>query len=267
MQKALVVLLFVICVATGVRAENRPEFRVQRAGQPPQIDGILNDEVWQQAPLQTGDWIAYNPVRGGKSDKRTDVRIAYDDRYLYFGIHCFDNEPDKIRTTISRRDTAFNDDWFALSLDSAGTGQTAYHLFVNPSGIQMDALNTSASGEQFEADFVWDSAAKIVDDGYTVEIRVPLQSIRFSGGEHVRMGILFFRKISRTGLSYSWPEILPGQWVSMANSQLQRFLAILGTDRAVSLGLHKFNNLKADEVSSSTVGDRWPYCRFYEPDK
>ncbi len=184
-----------------------------RATEPPKIDGILDDEVWKQSPLPLGDWISYNPLRGGKAEMRTDVRIAYDDRNIYFAFHCFDTEPDKIRTTISRRDTAFNDDWIAMSLDSAGTGQTAYHLFVNPSGIQMDALNTSASGEQFEADLLWDSAGKITDDGYIVEIRLPLQTIRFKGGDQVRMGILFFRKISRTGVSYSWPEMAPGQWV------------------------------------------------------
>jgi hypothetical protein len=60
---------------------------------------------------------------------------------------------------------------------------------------------------------LWDSAGKITDDGYTVEIRLPLQTIRFSGGDQVRMGIVFFRKISRTGVSYSWPEMLPNSWV------------------------------------------------------
>ena len=213
MRKVVTVIVTVICTAFSVYAEDRPQFRVMRVTEPPKIDGVLNDEAWQSEPLPLGDWISYNPLRGGRADLRTDVRIVYDDRYIYFAFHCFDNEPDKIRTTITRRDTAFNDDWIALSLDSAGTGQTAYHLFVNPSGIQMDALNTSASGEQFEADLVWDSAGKIVDDGYNIEIRLPLQTIRFSGGEQVRMGILFFRKISRTGVSYSWPEMPPGQWV------------------------------------------------------
>src|SRR5262245_15860883 len=160
MRRIVVVFPVIIWFVISAHAQNRPEFKIARAPQPPKIDGILNDDVWQQPPLRLGDWIAYNPLRGGKSDQRTEVRVAYDERYIYFGIHCFDTEPDKIRTTISRRDTAFNDDWFALSLDSAGTGQTAYHLFVNPSGIQMDALNTSASGEQFEADFLWDSAER-----------------------------------------------------------------------------------------------------------
>jgi len=213
MRPTLTAVLIILCAAIVLHAEERPTFHIARATDPPKVDGILNDEAWKREPLPLGEWVSYNPLRGGHADQRTEVRIAYDDRNIYFAFHCFDAEPAKIRTTISRRDTAFNDDWIAMSLDSAGTGQTAYHLFVNPSGVQMDALNTSASGEQFEADLLWDSVGRVTDDGYVVEIRLPLQTIRFSGGDQVRMGILFFRKISRTGVSYSWPEIPPGEWV------------------------------------------------------
>ena len=147
MQRTATLLAIILCATLTLRAQEPAELTIARAVEPPKIDGILNDEVWNREPLPLGEWISYNPLRGGHADQRTEVRIAYDDHYLYFAFHCFDTEPDKIRTTISRRDTAFNDDWIAMSLDSAGTGQTAYHLFVNPSGIQMDALNTSASGE------------------------------------------------------------------------------------------------------------------------
>ncbi len=121
-----------------------------RASEPPKLDAVLDDPVWAQAPMPTGQWVSYNPNRGDKMPDvcKTDVRIAYDDRNLYFAFHWFDNEPGKIRTNIAKRDAAFSDDWIALSLDSAGTGQAAYHLFSNPSASQMDALNTSASGEQ-----------------------------------------------------------------------------------------------------------------------
>jgi hypothetical protein len=184
---------------------------------PPKIDGILDDEAWKIAPLPMTleQWKSYNPNRGDDMPEayRTEVRVAYDDRNVYFAFHCFDNEPEKIRTNVSRRDSSFNDDWIALSLDSAGTGQTAYHLFSNPSGSQMDAINTSASGEQFDADVVWYSVAKTTSDGYVVEIQVPLQTLRFKGGDQVRMGLVFFRKVSRIGVSYAWPEMLPGQWV------------------------------------------------------
>jgi len=210
-----VALLAVACLflSSAAYSQSQPELHVSRATQPPRIDGDLHDEAWSGAALETADWLSYNPLYGTKMPQRTEARITYDDRFLYFAFHCIDTEPEKIRTTISRRDNVFNDDWVGLSLDSNGTAQTSYHLFVNPSGIQMDALNTPSSGERFEADLVWDSAGKRTDDGYNVEIRLPLQSIRFHSGENVSMGILFWRKVSRTGISAAWPDIPPGQWV------------------------------------------------------
>ena len=72
-----------------------------RASEPPKLDGILDDQVWAQAPMPTGQWISYNPNRGDKMPDvyKTDVRIAYDDRNLYFAFHCFDNEPGRSART------------------------------------------------------------------------------------------------------------------------------------------------------------------------
>src|SRR5260370_28513666 len=85
-------------------------------------------------------------------------------------------------------------------------------MFGTPSGIQMDAL-TTGKNEDSSPDWVWQSAGRIDNDGYVVEIRLPLQSIRFRSGSDVRMGVLFFRHNSRMGVSWSWPSIAPGQWV------------------------------------------------------
>ena len=218
--QTVAILLLVAGAVIQVCGQERAAFGVARASAPPKIDGILDDEAWQQAPLVLGDWISYNPLYGEKLVFQTEVRLIYDDKNLYFAFHCFDPEPDKIRTTISRRDNIFSDDWVGFSLDSANTGQTSYHLIVNPSGIQMDALNTPSSGERWEADLLWDSAAKLTSDGYVVEIKLPLQSIRFAGGNNVNMGILFWRRISRTGVSSSWPDIPPGQWVFNRHAHL-----------------------------------------------
>src|SRR5438093_8487683 len=136
MRKTVVLVFAMLFHMFRLHAADRPDFLVLRAKDPPKIDGALEDEVWQNPPLTLGDWISYNPLRGEKSSFRTDVRIAYDERYLYFAFHCLDPEPTKIRTTISRRDNVFNDDWIGFSLDSAATGQTSYHVMVNPSGIQ-----------------------------------------------------------------------------------------------------------------------------------
>ena len=214
-----------LCVCSSVTAfaQTQAEYRVTRASAAPKIDGVLDDVAWAQlTPMPTGQWKSYNPNRGDDMPDayKTDVRITYDDRNIYFAFHCFDNEPDRIRTTVAKRDSSFSDDWIAISLDSAGTGQSAYHLFSNPSASQMDALNTSASGEQFDADMVWFSGAKKTSDGYVVELQIPLQTLRFSSGDEVNMNLVFFRKVSRIGYSYAWPEMLPGQWVFDRPSRL-----------------------------------------------
>jgi hypothetical protein len=189
------------------------ELRARHAAVAPTIDGILDDQVWAADPLPLETWVSYNPLRGEPARQQTSVWIGYDRDALYFAFKCYDPEPGRIRSTISRRDSVWNDDWVAVSLDSTRAGQVAYHMFVNPSGIQIDALNSGASGEDASPDWVWQSAGRVDEDGYTVEIRLPLQSIRFSGGTDVRMGVMFFRRNSRLGISWSWPELRPGQWV------------------------------------------------------
>src|SRR5688572_13221687 len=123
-----------LCLSTNAFAQGQGEYRVTRAPAAPRIDGVLDDPVWAELkPMPTGQWKSYNPNRGDDMPDayKTDVRVAYDDRNIYFAFHCFDNEPAKIRTNIAKRDAAFSDDWIAISLDSAGTGHAAYHLFSN----------------------------------------------------------------------------------------------------------------------------------------
>lgn len=162
--------------------------------------------------------MSYNPLRGEAAAEQTNVWIAYDDEAIYFAFRCHDSQPENIRTTISRRDSVFGDDWVGLSLDSSRAGQLAYHLFVNPNGIQMDALQSGSTGEDFAPDWVWQSAGHVGADGWSAEIRVPLENIRFHSGADVRMGVLFWRRLSRTGVSASWPEMPPGKWVFESNA-------------------------------------------------
>jgi len=196
------------------------ELHARHLATAPKLDGILDDEAWTEAPLPLDGWMSYNPMRGEPAAQKTNVWVAYDDRAIYFAFKCFDTEPDRIRTTISRRDSAWNDDWIGLSLDSSGAGQLAYHMFVNPSGIQMDGINSGTNGEDMAPDWVWQSAGHVGADGYAVELRLPLESIRFHGGENVRMRVLFWRRISRSGISSSWPALAPGKWVFESNVPL-----------------------------------------------
>ena len=194
------------------------DLQARRVTTPPRLDGVLDDEAWTGGPFVLEPWSSYNPLRGQTELLQTQVWMAFDDKAIYFAFKCLDPEPDKIRTTISRRDNVWNDDWVGVSLDSSRAGQMAYHMFINPSGIQMDALQTR--NEDTAVDWTWQSAGRVDSGGYTVEVRLPLQSIRFKGGDDVRMGALFFRKSSRHGLSWSWPGMPEGEWVFENHAQV-----------------------------------------------
>ena len=208
---AAATLLSAVLAATAGAAD-RPQIQPVRASQPPSIDGRLDDAIWQAAePLPETDWLTYNPLNGDHIQQRTEVRVAYDDRYLYFAFRCIDPEPAKVRGTLSRRDNVWNDDWVGLSLDSVGNGQQSYDLFVNPLGVQGDILNTPSAGENSAPDFVWDSGGSRTEQGYETEIRVPLTTVRFVSGTDVKMNVLFWRRVSRLGMSVSWPDVPAGR--------------------------------------------------------
>ncbi len=187
---------------------------------PPVIDGLLDDEAWTGEPLETGEWLSYNPLHGETIPQKTKVWIGHDTSFLYFAFQCDDPEPGGIKTSVTRRDNIWSDDWVGLSLDALGTGQFSYHLMVNPSGVQLDMLNSASGGEDESPDYVWDSGGRKNDRGYAVEMRVPLQTIRFKGGPDVRMGILFWRRVSRAGVSVAWPPLEPSKWVFEKHASL-----------------------------------------------
>lgn len=88
------------------------------------------------------------------------LRAAYDKKNLYFAFECFDTEPHKIKTSIAQRDNISRDDQVGILLDAAGNKQTGYEFYVNPNGIQSDAVNSAVSvdGPDKSPDFVWESA-------------------------------------------------------------------------------------------------------------
>ena len=201
----------VLCRAVDLRLEGDKKIILpDRVSEAIVIDGDLSEKVWHHRPISE-QLMTYMPVYGEKLPQDTKVWLAYDTGNLYFAFRCYDKEPNKIKTSICQRDKMFLDDWVGVELDAMGNKQSCYEFYVNPNGIQGDILNSAVTGVDKAPDFVWESAAKLTGDGYTVEIRIPLESIRFKSGKEVKMGILFLRNISRLGTGGIWPRTQPGQ--------------------------------------------------------
>lgn len=220
----VVLLLLAAGAADGAPRQNIRALELVKAESPPVLDGSLDDKAWKNAAVVDDVWVTYNPINGNELPQRTRAYFAYDDQNLYFAFHCQDTQPDLIKTSLTKRDGIFEDDWVGLSIDTVGGRKYGYEFFVNPSGAQADIFRTGDM-EDSSSDWVWYSAGKVVSDGYIVEIRQPLKSIRFASGKDVRMGVIFWRRISRLGMSGSWPQLVPGQ--SMGGSQAEVRIAEL----------------------------------------
>jgi hypothetical protein len=204
-------IFFTLNVVRAVELEDNGQLVIpDKVTETIKIDGELNETVWSKPPISKG-FKTYHPVFGKPLGQETDIWMAYDERNLYFAFKCYDTEPDKIKTSISKRDNILRDDWIGILLDSLGNKQTSYEFYINPNGIQEDYLYSAIKGLDRAPDFVWESAGKVKDNGFHLEVRVPLESIRFKSGEEVKMGILFVRYISRLGIVGAWPEIKAGQ--------------------------------------------------------
>ncbi|HVR43942.1 MAG TPA: DUF5916 domain-containing protein [Thermoanaerobaculia bacterium] len=172
--------------AAGARIETTDSYRIERAAGPIEIDGVLDDAGWAAAtpmPLLVETF----PSDNVPAPVRTEALLAYDDSNFYVAIRAFDPDPAKIRAHLSDRDSAFNDDFAGIVLDTSNDGRRAFEFFVNPLGVQMDLfMNDVGGGEDSSWDAIWSSAGRITAEGYVVEIAIPFSSLRFEAAEGPR---------------------------------------------------------------------------------
>jgi Domain of unknown function (DUF5916) len=145
------------------------------------IDGRLDEPAWQRAgTVET--WYETAPGDNVAPKVETIGYLAYDDRYLYVGFACGDPAPTRIRAPISDRDgLTGNVDHVGILVDSRNDGKTALLFAASASGVQYDSIWDDTVGTDDAApDFYWDAAAHIGEAGFSVEMRIPFSSLRYT---------------------------------------------------------------------------------------
>jgi len=196
-------------------AQDRPNppLAIARLTGPIKLDGFSDEPAWQSvAPLSV---VQSAPTFGGPPSERTEMRIAYDDQFLYASGRMYDRDVSGIRATSLRRDDgAFSNDWFVLNLDTYNDKENMLVFGVNPAGVRTDVVfgNDALTAPNFSWNAFWDAAVVQTDSGWYAEIRIPLSSIRFQQvGGHVTMGVTVWRRIARRNEMISFPAI-PAKW-------------------------------------------------------
>jgi hypothetical protein len=163
----------------------------------PTIDGRLDDEVWKKAAVFK-DFYQIQPGDNIAPSRETVGYVGYDEKNLYVGIHAFE-DPNLIRATVAKRDDVFGDDNVRFTLDTFNDQRRAYVFFFNPFGIQADAVLTDSQqgGPDFSIDVVMESKGVILEDGFSVEVKVPFKSLRYTAGKGRLWGFNIGRRIPR----------------------------------------------------------------------
>jgi hypothetical protein len=177
--------------------------RIQRTAEPPVIDGVLDEEIWQRAPV-IADFHQVSPVEGNEPSERTEVYLLYDRDNLYIGARLYDDNPKLINARILRQNQPIgSDDRFFVHLDPFNTRRSGYLFGVNPNGVRYDGIFEGVTRRQFDWDGIWQAAAKITPDGWTLEIAIPFKTLSFDPAADVwRMN--FARNIERRNESMAW---------------------------------------------------------------
>ncbi|TFH66022.1 MAG: hypothetical protein E4G91_00265, partial [Candidatus Zixiibacteriota bacterium] len=191
---------------TRVETQIIPELRAYRINpHAPAIDGMLDDSIWCSPNMQKGRMIIQRgPVEGTPVSESTLVAVAYDDQALYAAFWCYDSEPDKISRQLVRRDRMSQADRVTLRVDPFHDHQNGHAFEVNVSGVQRDCRYFDEGNIDMDWDAVWESAVKQQPWGWSAEVRIPHNCLRFAEKEEHTWGVDFIRYINRRSEIDGW---------------------------------------------------------------
>jgi uncharacterized protein DUF5916 len=174
-------LLLLLTVLASPPQEPPPQWRV-RAGALGElrVDGVLDEAAWQTAePIQSLTMI--EPREGGVSAGRTEVRVLAGAKALAFGIRCDDPQPAGIVSFTKERDGDLeSEDHVRIVLGPFQDGRSGYVFAVNPGGARVDALISPGGEDEDESwDGVWEAATRRDERGWSAEIRIPIETLKF----------------------------------------------------------------------------------------
>lgn len=172
------------------------------------IDGSFDEPEWQECDVAK-DFVMINPDNGKQEDseRKSEVRILYDNACIYVAATLYDSEPEKTMREFVPRDEFGSADHFGIFINGYNDGQQEFRFFVSAAGVQQDLIYTLNNGEDITWNAIWDSKVKITDKGWQVEMKIPYAALRFPPKKDQVWGLNFYREIMRFRRQYSWNRI------------------------------------------------------------
>ncbi len=245
------VFIFLFLFTSIIHSQTPKELQAVRVNESPKIDGKLDDLVWKKANIAR-DFVMYEPGSGDlePKDKKTEVRIIYDDEAIYIGAVLFDASPDKILKQLTNRDDFGTTDSFGLSINPNNDGQNEFMFFVTAAGVQLDAQVSPSNGDDFSWNEIWFSKVSFDEKAWYVEMKLPYSALRFSSDNLSIWGINFWRNIEQTRELYSWNFI--DKTVGNTSQYTGNLTGLKNIKPPVRLGLSPFTSFSLGSYDGET---------------
>jgi len=171
--------------------------------EPIHLDGLLNEPAWRRAgtiPVL----VQQSPNPGAPTPYHTEVKVLVDRKHLYIGIVCSDPDPAKIAIhTMERDGNLRGDDTVAVVLDTFNDHRTGYAFRINAAGARQDGLISGPDNISLDWDGIWDARTARNAHGWTAEIVIPAETLRFRPGQD-HWGFNVERTVARDRTVLRW---------------------------------------------------------------
>ena len=180
----LLALVITEFLSLELHAQSLSNYNIPRVDTKPRIDGQIDQGEWSQAKRIPVN-IETNPNDNVPAEVEAQALLMEDGEVLYVAFIALDPDPDQIRAFYRDRDSMWNDDWVSIVLDTFNDERRAFEFFANPYGVQADAIQDDVNGDEDESwNAIWNSAGQINEDGYVVEMAIPMKQLRFTPNEN-----------------------------------------------------------------------------------
>ena len=195
---SLCVGAFLIIMSRLAAAQTAPDFNIPRITNPPTIDGVVEANEWKDATRIPVN-IEVEPGDNLEAQVFAEALLMENGEALYIAYIAEDPEPNQIRGFYQDRDTGWNGDWIGITLDTFNDERRAFGFYVNPLGVQMDSIHDDVNQREDESwNGIWDSVGQITENGYTVEVSIPLKQLRFAETDSIQTwGVEILRQYPR----------------------------------------------------------------------
>ena len=202
-------LLFSLSISgqtRSVRSLPKRIYTTKKLKKVPVIDGDITDDAWDVVEWSS-DFTEKDPDEGTPPTYQTKFKIMYDKKFLYVAIRAYDAEPDKIESRLSRRD-GFAGDRVNIIIDSYHDKRTAFVFTTTAAGVKGEEL-TSQNGQNWDDSWnpVWYTDAKVDDEGWTAEMKIPFTQLRFGKAKEQIWGLNVNRTLFRKQERSLWQRI------------------------------------------------------------